>query len=91
MDRQTERQTDEPHKLHVYVGLAQARLNNLLEHSLINLQYWLGALPLKVLYRSSMLNELESMIVLNNRDRCKKHSIPASTMHLTQKQTEMHW
>ena len=27
-ERQTERQTDRPHELHVYVGLAQARPNN---------------------------------------------------------------
>ena len=26
-DRQKDRQTDEPHELHVYVGLAQARPN----------------------------------------------------------------
>ena len=27
-ERQTDRQTDRPHELHVYVGLAQARPNH---------------------------------------------------------------
>ena len=35
-ERQTERQTDRPHELHVYVGLAQARPNKYLCKSVCN-------------------------------------------------------